>query len=421
MKVIVYKTSKEGKRVRVVNSAGFDYTSDDATELLTAIVESKQPDTIAVVWDSKTFWQPIFELLPAAEVAKLADGKAGKIPGQLHWLRLWWGITRHARVIGIRYVKREAIKGNIYGEKRAELEISELKQYYDPQDEPDLAETARLGDEVINTLANMGLQATTLISAIGVYTECVLNKLSIPTIYDMPEETWDAHEMAYNTINEWVANYKPQDEQTPVYTFDLSNAYGSALAELPNLKYAEIKRSSEIPPPGFVWGVMYGIIHNKTLLSPLVNPETSRPYCGYWQGAMSTDLYACLRQWDIADMEIKDGWYIYLKRLAKPFDYSMKRLYNFRNTENVLQNNLAKAASVATWGKMLEVHGEDYGQMFNAIYGSMVVNAVKVKLTDFIYSHKLQDELISVNVDGIKTTQDLDIPTERKFGEWRKT
>ena len=421
MRTIAYSTSKEGKRVRVVNSAGFDYASDDAAELLTAIVDSKQPDTIAVVWDSKTFWQPIFGLLPAAEVAKLADGKAGKIPGQLHWLRLWWGITRHGRVIGIRYVKREAVKGNIYNEKRAELEISELKQYYDPRDTPGLVAVAKLGDEVLSTLANMGLRPTTLVSAIGVYSECVLDKLPIPTIFDMPEETWDAHELAYNTVNEWVANYKPQDETTPVFTYDMSSAYGSALAELPNLKYAEIKQSADIPPPGFVFGVMRGIIHNKTLVSPLVNPETSRPYVGYWQGAMTVDLYSCLRQWDIADMEIKDGYYIYLKRLAKPFDYSMRRLFSFRNTDNALQNNLAKAMSVATWGKMLEMHGEDYGQMFNAIYGSMVVNAVKVKLTDFIYSNKLQDELISVAVDGIKTTRDSDISTERRFGEWRKT
>jgi len=402
MKIIAYKTAKEGKRVRVVNSAGFDYASDDAAELLTAIVDSNPPDTIALVWDTKTFWQPIFGLLPAAEVAKLADGKAGKIPGQLHWLRLWWGITRRARVIGIRYVKREAIKGNIYNEKRAELEISELKQYYDPRDEPDLAETAKLGDEVLSTLAGMGLRPTTLISAIGVYTECVLDKLPIPTIYNMPEETWDCHELAYNTVNEWVANYKPQDETTPVFTYDMSSAYGSALAELPNLKYAEIKQSADIPPPGFVFGVMRGIIHNKTLVSPLVNPETGKPYIGFWQGAMTVDLYSCLRQWDIADMEIKDGWYIYLKRMAKPFDYSMKRLFSFRNTDNVLQNNLAKAMSVATWGKMLEMHGEDYGQMFNAIYGSMVVNAVKVKLTDFIYTRQIQDEIYSVNVDGLR-------------------
>ncbi len=420
MKAEAYQTTKQGRRVRVVSTGGLDYTSDNAPDLLTAIIQSKKPETIAVVWDTATFWKPIFTLLPASETALLADGKAGRIPG----FRLWWGITRHARVIGIRGTFREHIKGNFYTESREEIEICELKQYYELDPAQKTGQGAELGNQVIATMEGMGLYPTSLVSAIAVYKESVLDKLPIPTMLDMPEETLDCHELAWNACDEWSASYKSWDGQTPAFSYDLTNAYGSALADLPNLKYAEIVRSPEIPPPGFAWGVMRGIIHNKTLVSPLVRPETGRPYVGYWKGVMSTDLYACLVHWGIADMEIQDGWYIYLKKIAKPFDYSMRRLYNFRSGTDILQNNLAKAMSVATWGKMLETRetkeGTEYGNLFNAIYGAMVVNAIETRVTDFIYSNGLQDDLISVTVDGLTTTKDLDISTERKFGEWRK-
>lgn len=421
MKAVAYQTIKEGKRtVRVVNTVGLDYASDNVTDLLTAIAQSRQPDTIAVVWDTATFWKPIFPLLPASEVANLADGKAGRIPG----FRLWWGITRHGRVIGINNKIGRLVSGNVYEQGAGEIEICELKQYFEHDETPTLAETVALGNQVIATLVGMGLRPTSLMSAAAVYKVSVLDKLPIPVFLNMPEESWDCHEMAWNTVDEWSQGYQPWDGTTSAFSYDLSNAYGSALAELPNLNYAEFKRSVEIPEPGFYWGVISGVVHNKTLVSPLVRPETGRPYVGYWHGAMTVDLFACLRQWDIADMEIRDGWYIYLNRLAKPFDYSMRRLYSFRNGQDILQNNLAKAMSVATWGKLLETReqkgGIEYGDLFNPIYGSMVVNAIKVKVTDFIYSHGLQDDLISVNVDGIRTARDLDISTERRFGEWRK-
>lgn len=418
MKAVSYTTSKEGRRVRVVSSNGLDYTSDNAPDLLTAIGQSKRPDTIAVVWDSALFWKPIFTLLPASVVASLADGKAGHIPG----FRLWWGIGRHGRIIGINNKIGRQMSGNIYEQGVGEIEISELKQYYELSGTNVPLSCVELGNELLTTLAKMGLHPRSLASAASIYKECILSKLAIPTMLSMPDETLDIHELAWNTVDEWQATYKSWDEGKPAFSYDLCNAYGSALAELPNLNYAEYQRSPEIPP-GIYWGVMRGVIHNKTLVSPLIRPELGRPYVGFWEGVLTTDLYCALRQWDIADIEIKDGWYITLKRNYKPFAYSMDRLFNFRNGDT-LQNNLAKAMTVSTWGKMLEVREKagkiEYGDFFNAIYGSMVVNAIKTKVTDFIYGHGIQDDLISITVDGVKTTRDLDISTERKSGEWRK-
>lgn len=416
-RIVAYDTQSKGDSIRVTNSDGFAFTSDSVNEILTAIAETQSPTLLAVVWDTAKFWQPIFKLLPDSVVSDLADGKAGNIPGA----RLWWGITRHGRVIGIRVNNRVHLHDNFYSETRAEIEIAELKQYYDDINNPDLAKTAELGAKLLTKLTDMGLNPSRIISAIGIYKECVLDKLYLPTMLNMSDDTIEAHELAFNAVDEWATTYKSMPDDK-IYSYDLTNAYGAALAELPNLKYADIFYSEAIPD-NCAWGVFDAKIHNKTLISPLNRPDIGRPYVGYWNGVVTTDLYACLLQWDIADIEVKGGWYIRLKKEFKPLAYSMQRLYNLRNGDT-LQNNLAKAMSVATWGKMLETRqgrdGIEYGELFNAIYGSMVVNNIKCKVTDFIYSNGLQDDVVEVRVDGVKALRELDITTERHFGQWRK-
>lgn len=416
--VVAYQTSSIGKKVRVVNTNGLDYTSDNINDILGAISQSQSPTLLNVVWDTAEFWKPIFKLLSPSVVSDLADGKAGNIPGA----RLWWGITRHGRVIGIRTNFRTHLHDNFYSESRNEIEISELKQYYDTLDAQDLAHTAELGAQLVATLKNMGLSPTSLISAISIYKECWLDKIPLPVMLNMADDLVDAHELAFNAVDEWVATYKSMPDNSKVYSYDLTNAYGAALAVLPDLRYGDIIYSKEIPA-GCYWGVMDAKIHNKTMISPLNRPDLGKPYVGYWNGVIATDLLSSLIQWDIADFEIHGGWFLMLRKYCKPLEYSMKRLYSLRNGDT-LQNNLAKAMSVATWGKMLETRttkdGVEYGDLFNAIYGSMVVNHIKTKVTDFIYGNGLQDYLVEVKVDGVKALKDLDITTERQFGEWRK-
>lgn len=419
-KIVAFETGKKGKAVRVVNSAGLDYVGGDSFDILRAVVDSKDPGALHVVWDSAEFWEPIFKLLPPSAVSALEEGKPAVIGG-MKGLRLWWGITRWGRWIGIRYNLREQIKGNFYSESKGEIEIYELKQYYDEAEGgDDIASTVALGEKLLATLARMGMNPNTLVSAISVYKECVLDKIDIPTYTNMPGESLDCHDYAFNTTEQWDAKYKASIPGRQVYAYDLTSAYGAALAELPNLKYARFVYSEEIPPPGFYWGVLRGVIHNKREVSPIVNPETKRTDVRHYsEGFIPVDLYGCVMKWGIVDVEVKDGWYIYLDKYYKLFDYSMRRLYALRN-EDELQNSLAKTMAVATWGKTLEIYDKGYGELFNPIYGSMVVNAVKVKLTDFIYSHGLQDSVYSVRVDGVRSPCDIDITTERRFGEFRK-
>jgi len=409
VKLITAYQAKGKGVITVEDSKGGIVVSKDAAELLSWIV--KTPGDINVVYDAMAFYQPIFTLLPYSVVSLLTDGKAA------HWqgFRFWFGKTRHGRVIGITYL--EPLGGNQY--KKYEKEIYELKQYFD-EAPASLKQTVEMAEELLAALSQMGLSTGKLISAGAIYKENILDKMAIPSLLNMKDESEDTHELAMNNISEWTSTYisKPPDSHD-VYSYDLTAAYPSALAELPNLHYiSEYERLTEIPN-GVYYGVMYGVVHNKTLISPLVNPYLGRSNVGYWQGTMNLWEYASAYQWGYADFKMEYGYFIRLGKFHRLFDYSMKKLYQYRNGDSELKNNLSKAMAVYIIGKFQEQRGDYYGDLYNPIYADMVTSMIRVKVADFIYRNKLQNDVVSVNVDGVKSLKKLDIPTTRQFGEWR--
>lgn len=406
--MITYETKLENKGVTITSSTGQSINSHDAEVLLAWIV--KQPDDIAVVYDGMAFYQPLFSLLPKNIVSLLVEGK----PAIYKNFRLWFGITRHGRSIGI--TSREIERGNLY--RRIEKEIYEIKPFV-TLDNPTLEDVKTAGNNLMKTLSNMGFKTKRLTSAAAIYKENILDKMAIPTLLNMKEDADELQEMALNNINEWVSTYRSINEDNK-YSYDLTAAYAAALAELPNLFWVDhYEKATEIPPGAF-YGVLYGKIRNKTAVSPLINPETGRRQVEYYKGFMNTWEYGCVYAWDIAEMDIEYGWFMFLGKYHRLFDYSMRKLYDFRNKGNELQDNLAKAMAVSTYGKFLERRGEDYGDLFNPIYADMVTSSIRVKVADFIYSNKLQDDIVSVTVDGVKSVKYLDIPSTKRFGEWRK-
>lgn len=362
-----------------------------------------------VTWDIMAFLKPLFQFIPASLCQQLTDGKAVNLGP----IRIWAGITRHGRVLGITY--HENTQGNVYQKK--EIEIYELKQYFDKAP-ANPEETKVMAEKLVKTLESMGLPANKLTSAATIYKEYFLDHLPVSTIGNMGEEFLEAHELALNNYHEWQADFKSMPHDN-LFSYDITAAYPAALAELPNLKYCAIEHLTELPPPGMFYGIMEGTIHNKTLVSPLINPDTGRPSVGFWKGTLNTWEYDCLTQWGIADFEIKDGWFIRLDKYVKPFDYSMRRLYAYRNGAGELQNNLAKAMAVSVWGRFLEERPKEYGEYFNPIYADMVTSLVRIKVADFIYKNKLQDDVVSITVDGVKSLKKVDVSPERNFGEWR--
>jgi hypothetical protein len=251
--IVAYKLSIESEMVRAISTDGLDIVNDNAEYIIREIIKAYDKNKVAVVWDTaEDFMKPLFSLLPEHIVTDLKRG----IGANFNRMRLWWGITRWARAVGLRADFREQIKDNLYNEERREINIGELKQYFDwITENQTLEKTFELGNKLINTFNNMGLtQINNLTSAISVFKDSVLDKMEIPTIFTTPDEVMDAHEYAYNSIDEWDKLYIRGDV-SPIYQYDISNAYGSALAELPDLNDCDILHSDTIMD-GCVWGYL---------------------------------------------------------------------------------------------------------------------------------------------------------------------
>lgn len=399
-KDLITLSDNEGKKI----------ASKNAVELLAWLAKSE--GKTKVVFDATAFMQPIISLLPREVVSKLFDGKATYYDN----FRLWFGKTRHGRVIGIRYL--ELLCGNQC--QKYDIEIYELKPFYGTIEKADAQQALMLTKELLSTLASMRMKTDKLTSAAAIYKENVLDKMPIPTILNMPEASLDTHELAYENIHEWIANYKSGNWDRDVYSYDLTAAYPAALADLPNLHWVKkYQKLTEIPPQSY-YGIMYGTIHNKTLVSPLINPEVGRSQIGYWKGTINTWEYACCMHWEIAEFQMEYGHFFDLGKYHKLFDYSMRKLYEQRNGSGELQNNLAKAMAVSVIGKFQEERNEKFGELFNPIYADMVTSSVRIKVTDFIYKNKLHNDIASITVDGIKSFKKIDISTQKNFGEWRR-
>ncbi len=144
-------------------------------------------------------------------------------------------------MLGVSYKEHTHIKGNIYERKVYDTDIFELKQYFLGESEPkDIYGLRDKGDYLLSVLERMGLKPTRLTSAAAIYKECVLDKLPIPTIWNMPEESYPMMEMCANYVREWHGDFESGDwDKKTLYKCDLSAAYPWALSMLPNLKYAE--------------------------------------------------------------------------------------------------------------------------------------------------------------------------------------
>jgi len=372
-------------------------------------------NAVKVVWDILEFIEPLFKLLPKEIVSELKNGKRV----EYHGYRLWLGKARHGFIFGVSYKEHKQIKGNIYSRHIYDTDIFELKQYFNGDNHlKDVSSIADKGDYLITTLARMGLNPKRLTSAASIYQECVLDKLPIPTIWNMPEESYPMMEMCANYIREWHGDFQSGNwEKENLYKYDLTSAYPSALAMLPNLKYAKYSPLETLKEEPY-WGIMRGKLKIKTIVSPVVDEQGKNKVGEFDDEIITTDDWRCLKQWNLGEFKPVSGWYIILSKDYKIFDYIMRRLFDYRGG-NPTRDLLAKAMSVSVWGKFLEMHDEDYGDYFNGIYACMVTSKVRAKVCEFIYEHDLKDSVVEVTVDGLRCKTSIPIARQRKFGEWR--
>ncbi len=414
MNSVALKTEKRNGKVYIEDTKEEPLLSQKPDKIFGFMLEPYEK-TVKVVWDVRAFIKPVLSLLPNDMAKKLLQG--GRI--ELEGFRVWLGQTRHGNILGVSYKEYKNIKGNIYERNVYDQDIFELKQYFPGEPEPqNLYGIKEKGDYILTVLEKMGLNPKRLTSAASIYQECVLDKMPIPTIWNMPEESYPMMEMCANYVREWHGDFKSGNwDKKPNFKYDISAAYPAALAGIPNLKYAKFIPYGG-PEDNACWGILKGKLKIDTLISPVVDENGKNKVGEFEDEVITADDWVCINKWGLGSFEPKSGWFITLTKDAKLFDYIMRRLYDYRGG-NPVRDALSKSMAVSVIGKFMEMHGEEFGDYFNGIYASMVTSKVRAKVCDFIFKNSLQGSILEITVDGIRASESLDLPKIRRFGEWR--
>lgn len=281
------------------------------------------------------------------------------------------------------------------------------------------------GKEVVQCLRNLGLSPTTLTSPIKAYQNEVLNKLDLPTIRDMPEE---AAEWAYECSHrQWVEAFKI-GHWNMAYDYDITSAYASELAKMPDIRYGKWLKASKKPYDAIL-GFLRGWVSINTQPSPIMYeketytaPEyytpTGRWYCYLTQA--ETDF---IQLHQLGSFELIDGWwFVPNKQCPTPIAQIMQDLHNRKELSSGLCKDIIKKIMVGCYGKTLESWSDRFGTLFNPVWGATVETNTRLKVAEFCLQAQASGcNPLHISVDGVLLDAPISIPINNELGSWKSS
>jgi len=209
-----------------------------------------------------------------------------------------------------------------------------------------------------------------------------------------------------------------------LYEYDLTSAYPCAATLLRDTSQCRFEKSSDYVKDAD-WGFLKGqvTIYPDVKVSPIMYWDGQRNICptGTWDTTLTLQEVMFINKWGIGEFKLRDGWFLTFKSNNRPLNVIIERLYNHRSSGD-LKARLAKSILVGIIGKTAEERFDGkYGAFFNPFYQSMVQAWTRLQVCEFIYKHKLQDNLVMVLVDCAMVDKPVNIPERRGMGTWRES
>jgi len=303
-----------------------------------------------------------------------------------------------------------------------------LAQYFVDFPEPETApEIAGYGIDVLEAYRAMGFNPKKFSSPVAIYKEEVLSHMNIPTIANIPGEHEELIDYALECTGRlWIQAYQIGHwDFGEVFEYDLRAAFPSVMANLYSLQYAKHAVSNTVDMSAD-WGFMKGIvtIYDDTKVSPIFydddNGKTQRT--GSWRTTITLQDYKFIMKHDIGTFQIEKGHFIKFTAPVKPMEMALTKLFKQRGMGGII-NTLAKRMATGSYGVCLEKHDDGtYGFFYNPIYAAMINSLSNLRVAEFIYKNKLQDELVHVGVDSVLTTKYVALDPKRwGMGKWALT
>lgn len=374
--------------------------------------EDREITYLKVCYDLNEFAEIIFKTLPAELVEQFQGGQT-KVKYQDYKI-----FYIPSKMLGISAKFRVRIKGNFYKEETYEAVLYHLKQFCPDNKVVVPVEDAKdLGMELLVQLKRMGLIPTRLVSPVSIYDECVLSRMLVPRACNIPEEAVEALEYAMQGMNrEWRSAYQ-LGYWEQAFDYDINACYPSIIAELRDIRSAKWHKSGQEEECD--WGIMKGMVTINSDISPIIC-EDNTLRVGTWEEMITTEDVEFIRKYGIGEFKIIDGWFMnYGIKDCYPFEVVMNRLFGMRAT-NEFFTKISKSISVGISGKFGEIKTDgSYGDYFNPIYRLMITDRARLKVAQFIYDNKLQENLIGVMVDGVLADREIKLKGGTLMGNWR--
>lgn len=185
MRIVAYQTSNQDGKVLLQESGGQFVLSNDIDELFSFLLEDYSP-CIKICWDLDATVSLILKLLGESVCRKLRETK-----------RVSYGAFRMFYVPGkVFSINHPASKMSLYG----------IEQYYpELPEEQDVEMIQKFGENLLKELRKMGMEPTKLTSPIAIYDECVMSKMDLPRLKDLPVKV---SEFAYRAAGRlWIESH----------------------------------------------------------------------------------------------------------------------------------------------------------------------------------------------------------------------
>jgi len=420
MGIIGYTIHTMGNHVLILDSREGRILSPNITYLLDFLLESN-PDHIKVVWNLDWFTAPIFKLL-GREICEA-------IVGSTHQATFNVDDSQSAYSIYFLPDKLLTITKELGGNQaKMRTTIYGLDGFFD-DDEPEpgsVYSLAERGNKLLTELGKIDIFPSKLTSPIGAFLSS--RRLpNLPNMNDTPEQFLEAQIFAEKCDGlEWREAFQLGHwDADECFSYDLSCAYGSVAARLPDLRYAEYTYSKEIIESAY-WGFLHGTItiNDDVKVSPIMTRlEDGRLFnpVGTWDTFLTVDEAKFVERYGIGSFRLKEGWFLKFKHGFSPLEELIEMLYTQRSRCDPILNTFLKRVPSGVVGKMHEHHDDvGLGVYFNPIYHAIITATVRLKVAQLIYENQAQDAVVRINTDGLLVDRPLWIAKGRGLGKWRQ-
>ena len=404
MDAVAYTLDKQSNNISFKCSDGSEFSTDKWVDAITYFLEPCQTSCYGVVWNIDKFAADFISLLPAKNIKEINNTDRTILD---NGEKIFYSAGRK---LSITY-------GWINDQKRREVDIYGLHRYSDkPVNTPE--ELMTLWREVMVGYSYFGIVPQGLSSPIGAY-EPLIDLIDFARACDLDEigqELVDVFKGSPDNLawQEWRETYILGHFQNgEVHDYDIISAYPGIMAKLPDLRHAKIIKSKDIPI-GYEWGLMCGEL----------NIEKDYTYfdMGKYERWITTGQLRQINQYHWGTFKQQQGYFIKFPKVRRyPFAELMNRLFEAKRSEQGMVKKLAKMIMNGLGGKFNSQYQGKPSKNYNPILAKMVSSGCEMKTADLVWSKPDElDKTVSVQVDGVLTQAEYDIPNLDCLGAWRK-